>query len=69
VQSTRRRIELGKVEQPCALCGSADVVAVESRSVRRGFARINPAWRPVTRTYDICRRCGAKHLTADGRRI
>jgi hypothetical protein len=45
---------------PCGLCGSTDVVLVESHAVRRGLDRLNPRWDAHARVYDMCRACGAK---------
>jgi hypothetical protein len=61
VQPQRRRLELGKAEAPCGLCGSEDVVVIESQALRRGLDRLNPVWHRATRRYELCRACGAKH--------
>ncbi|MGY1618323.1 hypothetical protein ACI797_16410 [Geodermatophilus sp. SYSU D00691] len=42
---------------------------MESRPVSRGVARLVPVPREAVRTYDLCRACGAKHETEDGRRV
>jgi hypothetical protein len=60
VQPQRRRIDLGVASRPCDLCGSEDVALTESRPVRRGLDRINPAWTRAIRRYELCRSCGAK---------
>ena len=65
----RRATQTGVSTEPCGLCGSTDVVAMRSQAVRRGTARVNPLWRPATRTYDVCRDCGAKHPTENGQRV
>jgi len=64
VQVQRRRLEKGKATAPCALCGSGDVVLVESVAVRRGIQLLNPLFHRHARQYELCRSCGAKH--ADG---
>ena len=56
-----QRSEIGDSNQACGLCRSDDVVRVRCTEVRSGVARLNPRWRPVVRTYDRCRSCGAKH--------
>jgi transposase len=61
VQLQRRRQEIGKAAALCGLCGSDNVVVVESRVLRRGLNLINPAFRRHARRYDLCRSCGAKH--------
>ncbi len=65
----RRTTQIGISTEPCGLCGSTKVVAMKSRAVRRGAALLNPRWDAATRTYDLCRDCGAKHRTEDGRRV
>ena len=56
-----QRTEIGDSNRACGLCRSEDVVRVRCTEVRTGMARLNPRWRPVVRTYDRCRSCGAKH--------
>ncbi|MGY1604666.1 hypothetical protein [Geodermatophilus sp. SYSU D00815] len=56
---------MARLDHPCGLCGSHDVVLTESRAVRRGPDRLDPAFRPGTRVHELCRRCGAKTLIAD----
>ena len=34
-----------------------------------GLDVLNPAWRPRTRTYELCRNCGVKYLLHDGQRL
>ena len=58
-----QRTEIGDSDQACGLCRSEDVVRVRCTEVRAGVARLNPRWRPVVRTYEGCRSCGAKHGT------
>ncbi|WP_116449486.1 hypothetical protein [Blastococcus litoris] len=65
----RRATDLGPSTEPCGICGSRNVVARRSEVVRRGSAWINPRFDPAPRTHDLCRDCGAKHRTEDGRRI
>jgi len=60
VQRVRRRFELEKAPGPCALCGSQDVVVVESRALRRGLDRVNPTFHASPHRYDFCRACGAR---------
>ena len=66
MQPQRRRMDLGRVDRPCGLCGSSDVVLTESQAVRRGLDRLNPVFSPGTRTYERCRSCGAKQLLSEG---
>jgi ribosomal protein S14 len=61
VQTQRRRLEIGRAGTRCGLCGSENVVMVESRAVRRGLHVVNPAFRAHARRYELCRDCGAKH--------
>lgn len=61
-----QRTEIGDSNRTCGLCRSEDVVRVRCTEVRSGTARLNPRWRPVVRTYDRCRSCGAKHSTTTG---
>ena len=63
MQAQRRRLELGKAHAPCGLCGSEDVVLVESQVLRRGVHRLNPTFSRGARRYELCRSCGAKHGT------
>jgi hypothetical protein len=65
----RRAVEIGVSTQPCGVCGGGNVVAMESRAVRRGADRLNPLWKSASRTHDLCRDCGAKHRTEHGQRI
>jgi hypothetical protein len=65
----RRATQRGECAEPCALCGSHNVVAMSSRAVRHGSAWLNPRWDPSPRTYDLCRDCGSKHRTESGRRV
>lgn len=65
----RRATAIGRSTEPCSLCGSENVVAMSSRAVRHGVAWVNPRWDPAPRTHDLCRDCGAKHRTEDGRRV
>ncbi|TKJ23141.1 hypothetical protein [Blastococcus sp. CCUG 61487] len=65
----RRATAIGVSSEPCGICGSGNVVAMRSQAVRRGVARINPRWDPAPRTHDLCRDCGAKRRTEDGRRV
>jgi len=59
-----QRTEIGGSDRACGLCRSEDVVRIRCTEVRSGVARLNPRWRPVVRTYDRCRSCGAKHSSA-----
>jgi ribosomal protein S14 len=61
VQAQRRRLEVGRAGTRCGLCGSENVVLVESSAVRRGVQVINPVFRKRARQYQLCRDCGAKH--------
>jgi hypothetical protein len=61
VQAQRRRLEIGRAGTRCGLCGSENVVIVESRAIRRGLHLLNPAFRGHPRRYELCRDCGAKH--------
>ncbi|TQN37965.1 hypothetical protein FHU33_4642 [Blastococcus colisei] len=65
----RRASQIGVSEQPCGVCGSANVVAMTSRAVRRGASWVNPRFDPAPRTHDLCRDCGAKHRTENGVRV
>jgi hypothetical protein len=65
----RKAVHLGPSTLPCGICGGTDVVAVETRLVRHGIDWLNPRWRSMPRTHDLCRGCGAKHRTEAGRRI
>jgi hypothetical protein len=62
VRPRRRRLEKGKADAPCGLCGSEDVVVVELLAVRRGMDRLNPVFRQGVRHYELCRSCGARHV-------
>lgn len=65
----RRATAIGVSTEPCGICGGGNVVAMRSRAVRRGAAWLDPRWDPAPRTHDLCRDCGAKHRTEDGRRV
>ncbi|SOE00358.1 hypothetical protein SAMN06272739_2551 [Blastococcus haudaquaticus] len=65
----RRATQIGPSHRPCGVCGSVNVVAMESRAVRTGAARLNPLFDAAPRTHDLCRDCGAKHRTENGLRI
>jgi hypothetical protein len=68
VREDRRRREIGRSIRLCGVCTGAEMVVIESRAVRRGAARLNPRFDPAIRTYELCRRCGAKHHLKDGER-
>jgi hypothetical protein len=57
----RQRTHLGVVEEPCAICGQIGLDVIESRRVRRGRDRLNPAWDPAVRTYRRCPACHVRH--------
>lgn len=61
----RQRETVGHGQRPCALCGG-DVVVVRTWSVRRGLARLNPAFDPHEHRYELCRGCGAKNYEVGG---
>lgn len=65
----RRVDQLGVSTEPCGVCGSANVVAMRSRAVRRGAAWVNPRFDPAPRTYDLCRDYGAERRTENDMRI
>jgi hypothetical protein len=65
----RRAFEVGPSARPCGLCGSADVVLMQTRAVRHGAAWLNPRFDPAPRTHELCRSCGAKHRTQNGLRL
>jgi hypothetical protein len=65
----RKRQTVGVSEQACDICGIEGLEIVESRSTRHGLDVLNPAWRPRTRTYELCRNCGVKYLLHDGQRL
>jgi CRISPR/Cas system-associated protein Cas10 (large subunit of type III CRISPR-Cas system) len=60
METRRRRKVLGPGQRPCDVCGSEDVSLTESRRVRQGLHRLNPAFRAAPRRYDLCAGCGAK---------
>jgi len=62
-------MDLGRVDHPCGLCGSRDVVLTESQAVRRGLDRLNPAFSRGSRRYERCRNCGAKQLLHEGQPV
>jgi hypothetical protein len=60
-QQRRRRTELFVLpNRPCGLCGHSDAVVTESRTVRQGFAWVNPLWSPEVDLYELCSACGAR---------
>ena len=65
----RQATELGRSARPCDLCGSANVIAMESHAVRGGTALLKLHWDAAKRTYDLCSDCGARHRTDNGLRV
>ncbi|WP_156036285.1 hypothetical protein [Blastococcus sp. URHD0036] len=46
------------------MCGSEDVSLTESRRVRQGLDRLNPAFKAEARRYELCAGCGSKREPA-----
>ncbi len=64
VETRRRRTSLGPGSRPCDVCGSEDVSLTESRRVRQGLDRLNPAFKAEARRYELCAGCGSKREPA-----
>jgi hypothetical protein len=55
----RQRRELFALPVSCGLCGHAEAVITEVRTVRQGLAWVNPAWAPEVELFEVCSACGA----------
>ena len=65
----RRTEQIGTSPAPCDICGHVGLVLTRSSAVRAGLARLNPAWNPVERTYEVCPACGVRYRTEHGQRV
>lgn len=48
--------------RPCGLCGHGEAIVTSARTVRHGFAWVNPLWSPEVDVYELCSACGAKRF-------
>jgi len=68
VQQRRQRRELFTLPGlSCGLCGHAEAVITEVRTVRQGLAWVNPVWTPEVELYEVCASCGARRQLEDAR--
>jgi hypothetical protein len=51
----------------CGLCGHAEAIISEVRTLRQGLAWVNPVWTPEVELYEVCSACGARRLLEDAR--
>lgn len=62
-----QRRELFALPVSCGLCGHAEAVITEVRTVRQGLAWVNPAWTPEVELFEVCSDCGARRELQNSR--
>jgi hypothetical protein len=67
VQRRQRRALFTLPGITCGLCGHADAVITEVRTMRTGLARVNPAWTPEVELFEVCAACGAQRELENSR--
>lgn len=70
VAVVRRRVqETGTVDKTCDICGHVGLRLVETHSVRRGAALLNPGFKADRHSYELCGGCGVRYRVKNGVRI
>lgn len=67
MQQQRHRTELSVLpNRPCGLCGHAEAIVTEVRTVRRPIDWLNPAWSPEVELFEVCSACRARRPIDSG---